>query len=236
MPTENDFGDRLESKTEAYLDRLNDCVRLLPAVFDQYQAGADYQETVDEIQSIESELDEMNRRIVAMITSAGPADMGLLNTRINFNESALIEFYNTVDVVANLTERIAQEIVMMQPPHDTECFAGLLDLADEIVGMTSALDEVVRRFVRSLSTAGATDTLTEEIQSIRDAESRCDELRNDVIATAFRDDDVADPLVYREFAILLDDVANKMEDITDQIVVIASKEPGIVTETDPDLE
>jgi len=34
----------------------------------------------------------------------------------------------------------------------------------------------------------------------------------------------------------LDELANTIEDLTDRIVVIASKEPGIVTDTDPDAD
>jgi len=40
--------------------------------------------------------------------------------------------------------------------------------------------------------------------------------------------------VYRELAVLLDELANTIEDLTDRITVISSEEPGIVTETSPD--
>lgn len=236
MPTDADFGDQLESKTDAYLDRLNDCVRLLPEILDEYAADGEYRDTLDRIQTIESECDRLNRNITALITNANPDNIGLLNTRINFNESALLEFYKNVDVVANLTERIAQELVMMQPSHDTDCFQGLQEMAEQIASMTTTLEDVVERFVHNLCNTYESDTLTDEIQSVRDMESRCDEIRNDVITTAFSDDGIDQPLMYREFAILLDELANKMEDITDQIVIIASKEPGIITEADPNLE
>lgn len=234
MPADISFGEQLETRTDAFLDGLNECVGLLPTVLDQYESGEDYEQTVETIQDLESDCDTMNREIVGFISNAGPEDIGLLNTRINFNESALIEFYDNVDVMANLTERIAQELQMMRPPHDNDCFEGLTEMAEEVVSMMTTLEDVVERFVHSLGNAAETDTLTEEIQSIRDTESRCDAIRNDVIATAFRDNDIDQPLMYRELAILFDELANKMEDITDQIVVISSKEPGIVTEADPD--
>lgn len=236
MSTETDFGKQLESQTDAYLDRFIDCVRILPELLDQYENDGPYRDTVERIQALESECDTMIRDIKALITNAGADDMGLLNTRINYNQSALIEFYQNVDVVVNLTERIAQELQMMQPPHDTDCYRGLVEMAEEVASMTTTLEDLVERFIHTLAHTQGSDTLTAEIQSIRDAESRCDRIRNDVITTAFSDDSIEQPLMYREFAILFDELANKMEDITDQIVVIASNEPDLVTEADPDAE
>ena len=153
----------------------------------------------------------------------------LLNTRINFNESALLDFYKELDVVANHTERIVQEVAMMRPDADVAPFRDMEAMAGRIAEMTALLADVVTRFVHGLARSDATETLTGEIEAIRGLESECDELRNDAIATAFRDDAVAEPLVYRELAVLLDELANAIEDLTDRIVVIASKEPGIVT-------
>ncbi len=234
MSADAGFGERLESHTDAYLDGISDCVKLLPELLAQYEADGAYRETLAEIQTVESECDERNRTITALITNADAESVGLLNTRINFNESALLEFYKSVDVVANLTERIAQELVMIQPPHDTDCFATLTEMAEQIASMTATLEDVIERFVHSLCNAYESDTLTDEIEAVRGMESRCDELRNDVITTAFRDDETDQALMYREFAILFDELANTMEDLTDQIVIIASKEPGIVT--DPELD
>ena len=236
MSTDADFGKRLESRTATYLDRIDDCVSLLPQALDEYATDGPYRETVAEIGAIESECDELVREITGVITNAGPDDIGLLNTRINFNESALLDFYKSLDVVANHTERIVQEVVMMQPSADVEPFRDMREMASRTVEMTVLLVDVVERFVHGLARSDATETLTEGIDSIRNLESECDELRNDAIATAFADDAIDQPLVYRELAILLDELANTIEDLTDQIVVIASKEPGIVTETAPETD
>ncbi len=234
MSTDADFGERLEAKTVTYLDRIDDCVALLPRALDEYASGGDYRETVDEIAAIESECDELVRGITGTITNAGPDDIGLLNTRINFNQSALLDFYKELDVVPNHTERIVQEVVMMRPDADGDPFRDMRKMATRIVEMVAVLGDVVEGFVRGLARSDATETLTEGIEAIRGLESECDGLRNDAIETAFADDAVDQPLVYRELAILLDELANAIEDLTDRIVVIASKEPGIVTEADPD--
>jgi hypothetical protein len=234
MSTDADFGERLEAQTAAYLDRIDDCVALLPRALDEYASDGPYRETVDEIAVLESECDDRVREITGVITNAGPDDIGLLNTRINFNESALLDFYKELDVVPNHTERIVQEVVMMQPDADTDPFRDMREMADRITEMTAVLGDVVERFVHGLARSDATETLTEGIEAIRGLESECDELRNDAIETAFADTDIDQPLVYRELAILLDELANTIEDLTDRIVVIASKEPGIVTEAEPE--
>lgn len=236
MAADAGFGEQLEAQTDAYLEPFSDCIRLLPDLLDQYAAGEEYSETVERIQALESDCDRRNREIVALITNADPKDMGVLNTQINYNQSALVEFYKTVDVVVNVTERIAQELEMMQPAYDNKCFEGLREMAEEVAETTATMEEVVGRFVHGLGTLGGSDTLTDEIKAIRDMESRCDEIRNDVISTAFSDDRIEQPLMYREFAILLDELANQMEDITDQIIIVASEAPGIVTEDGPNRE
>ena len=236
MSTDADFGERLEATSVTYLDRIDDCVALLPRALDEYASGGDYRETVDEIATIESECDELVREITGTITNAGPDDIGLLNTRINFNQSALLDFYKELDVVPNHTERIVQEVVMMRPDADGGPFRDMREMATRIVEMTAVLGDAVERFVRGLARSNATETLTEGIETIRGLESECDGLRNDAIETAFADDAVDQPLVYRELAILLDELANTIEDLTDRMVVIASKEPGIVTEADPEAE
>ncbi|OTF02116.1 DUF47 domain-containing protein [Halorubrum sp. SD612] len=232
MTTDADFGERLETRTVAYLDRIDDCVALLPRALDAYATDGAFDETADEIAAVESECDDLVRGLTALITEAGPDDIGLLNTRINFNESALLDFYNELDVVANHTERIVQEVAMMRPAAGVEPFDDMREMAERIAEMTVVLADVVEGFVRGLAHADATETLAEGIEAIRALESECDELRNDAIETAFADDAIDQPLVYRELAVLSDELANTIEDLTDRIVVIASKEPGIVTDAD----
>lgn len=236
MSTDAGFGARLESRTATYLDRVDDCVALLPRALDEYAEDGSARETVDEIAAVESECDELVREITGLITDAGPDDIGLLNTRINFNESALLDFYNELDVVANHTERIAQEVAMMRPDASVEPFADMREMADRIAEMVAVLGDVVEGFVRGLTRADGTETLADGIEAIRGLESECDDLRNDAIETAFADGAVDQPLVYRELAILLDELANAVEDLTDRIVVIASKEPGIVAESASDAD
>jgi len=237
MSTDADFGERLEAQTATYLDRIDDCVALLPRrPSTSTRAAARTARRSTKLPPSKASATTKSGEITGVITNAGPDDIGLLNTRINFNESALLDFYKELDVVPNHTERIVQEVAMMRPDADTDSFRDMREMADRITKMTAVLGDVVERFVRGLARSDATETLTEGIEAIRDLESECDDLRNDAIETAFADTDIDQPLVYRELAILLDELANTIEDLTDRIVVIASKEPGIVTDTDPDAD
>mgnify|MGYP006271491619 CR=1 FL=1 len=231
--TETDFGTSLETQTATYLDRLADCNALLPTLFEAYADGDDTDELLAEIEAVESECDDVRRSITAAIANADSRDIGLLSTRIKFNQSALLDFYKELDVVANHTERIAQELTMMRPSPAPDCYDPLAEMPAVIVEMTEALVDVVDRFIRGLARSDTTETLTEGVERIRDLESECDRLRNQVTASAF-DSEVDQPLVYRELAVLLDELANTIEDLTDRMTVISSEEPGIVTETEPE--
>ncbi|MFW5949809.1 MAG: DUF47 domain-containing protein [archaeon] len=228
-----DFGNDLEVRTDTYLETLDECVSFLPTLLEQYANDEDVEPTVERILALESEGDQMIRSITSAITNSNPEEMGLLNTRFNYNQTELIEFYKEIDVLANRTERIAQEVIMMQPASDNDCFDGLLEMAEHVADMTTTLEDVVERLVRGLARTDATDSLYDGIKAIRDMESRCDAIKYDIIATAFADETIEHPLMYRELAILFDDLANTMEDVTDRIILIASDEPGLVTEIDP---
>lgn len=230
---EADFGTMLESRTATYLDGLAACNALLPDLLDEYAAGGETDDILAEIEAAESEADDVRRSITASIANADSRDIGLLSTRIKFNQSALLDFYKELDVVANHTERIAQELTMMRPSPAVDSYDSLREMAALIVEMTDELVDVVDRFIRGLARSDATETLTAGVDRIRELESECDDRRNDAIRSAFQSD-VDQPLVYRELAVLLDELANTIEDLTDRMTVISSEEPGIVTEADPE--
>ena len=234
MSSDPDFGTQLDTLTETYFSDLRECVGLLPQILSEYENTDNYHETLEQIQGLESDCDRTVREINGTIANAGPSEMGLLNSRVHFNSSALIQFYQKLDVIANTTERIAQEVRMMQPAHDNDCFDGLQEMAAATAREITTLEDVVKRFVHSLRNTTEQAVLTAEIAAIRDMESECDRIRNRVIETAFADESIEQPLMYREFAILFDELANTMEDVTDQIIIISSHEPGIVAESGVD--
>jgi len=94
MSTDADFGERLEAQTATYLDRIDDCVALLPQAFDEYASGGPYRETVDEIAaaskaSATTKSGDHGRHHQRRPGRHWPVELA---TRINFNESALLDF------------------------------------------------------------------------------------------------------------------------------------------------
>ena len=230
MATPDDFGTRLESMTDAYLSDITACMEALPTFLHAYQEDRDHESILTEIETLESQCDQHNQRITRFITDATPRDIGLLNTRINFNESALLDFFNTIDVIVNHTERFAQEVHMMKPASEADVFADLESIAVDIVQMITQFTQLVMEFIAGLTTGEDATELGDHIREIKQIESRCDHARNNIIQTVFEEPRQTEPLIYRELATLLDKVPNTIEDVGDQILIIANDEPNMMTD------
>lgn len=234
MADDDPFGERLISTTETYLDRIADCVTLLPTLLERYRSGADYRSIADRIQDVETECDRRNRRISSLVTNVTAEEIGLSNARIHLNSPQLVELYQTMDDIPNTAEQIAEELVTIGPACTDACFRGLSAMAEHATTAMAALVTAVTRFVRVLCTPSESGTIAEEIETIRDIESTCDSIRNEVVATAFESESVTQPLVHREFAHLFDELMDVMEDVVDQIVLVSSTEAWITTESESD--
>lgn len=235
MSDETDFGTTLTTRTAAYLDNLTDCIEFLPKFLETYAAGEDTAKLLDAIEQAESKCDDHRRTITASIANADPQDIGLVNSRLNFNQSALVRFYKDLDIIADHTERIAQELTMTQLSPNGPPYEQFQEMAAILVKMADQLADLTKRFIESLTNPTAGEVLTDSIVTIHKYESQCDTLRNDAIRSAFSAD-VNQPLLYREFAILFDELANAIEELSDEVTEMSTEEPGIVTEPKPDTE
>lgn len=227
---EASLDNRLVSQTETYLDTVSSCVNLVPQLLEDYSRGDEYRETADAIGSLEGDCDEQQRQLSSLLSNATVEDIGLRNTRIHLNTQQVFELYKRLDEVANTAERIAEELVTIAPPRIEPVFQRLREMAQCATTAISALDDAVTTFTRLLCSYDQSDTITDEIRTVRRAEATCDSLRNELIESVFADDSVAQPLVYREFALLLDRLVDTMEDVADQVVLISSNESWITTE------
>ncbi len=68
--------------------------------------------------------------------------------------------------------------------------------------------------IRGLCVAAESGDVTDDVAGVRAADSRCDDLRTDVIAAAFRDGAIADSAAYRALAIRFDRVVGAAEAVT----------------------
>ncbi|MEZ3117239.1 DUF47 family protein [Halobaculum sp. MBLA0147] len=232
MTTDGDFRDTLLTRTEAYLEDAAACVDLLPDLLSAYAAEEDYEAVAHEIQRLESDCDETLRAISAHLANTDAREMGLLSSRVHVNTPSLLDLYQEVDAVVNLAERIAEELLVVPLDPETAAFDGLVEMAADATRAVAALETVVTEFVDLLSAPEASGSLGDEVTTIREIESACDGHRNDTLASAFGDETVPDPHRYREFALLFDRLVDGVEDITDQMWVIASDDPSLVVEAD----
>lgn len=226
------FEDQLVSQTTTYLDQIDECVGQLPGLLDQYAAHEPYQPTVDRIRALETVGDETHRHISALISNASVEDLGIRLPQVHFNAGPTITVYQHFDEIANAAEQFAEELAAIAPPRVPKCFDPLREMADCAVQTMPALRRAVIGFIGSLCSPYQTITIAEEIHEIRMAESTCDGLRNEVIATAFDSDSSATPLIYRELAVRLDTILDRMEDVTDQLIWIAGNQSWIDVEPD----
>ncbi len=220
----------LVTETDLYINGVTECVTLVGTLLDDYLAERDYRETVDEIRTRESECDRTNRRISALITNATAKDIGLGNTRIHLNSTQIIRLYQRVDDVANAAEKIAEELLTIAPsPRDTY-FRRYEEMVECATSAMEALNRAVTTFARLLCSPAESGSIAAEIETVRTAESACDELRNDLIADAFSDESLSDPWTLHRFAHLFDELVDTVEDVTDQLVLVSSSEEWIATE------
>ncbi|AFO58311.1 MULTISPECIES: DUF47 domain-containing protein [unclassified Natrinema] len=226
---EKTLDGELVTETSSYIDEITECVTLVKTLLDDYVSERNYRETVDEIRTRESDCDRTNRRVSALITNATATDIGLQNTRIHLNSTQIIRLYQRIDDIANVAEKIAEELLTISPSPRDAYFHRYEEMVECGVSAMHALNRAVVTFVRLLCTPTESGSIVAEIETVRTAESSCDELRNDIIADAFSDE-VSEPWVYHRFAHLFDELMDTIEDVTEQFVLISSNEEWIVTE------
>lgn len=224
------YGREVVSDTETYLGQIEDCVALLPELLDQYNSPNSHRDTVEQVRELESDCDRLNRQIAALITDAGPEETDLLHVQAFLNAPSLVSIYQDIDNIANTVERIAEELTAISPSWNNERFQHLGKMADCAVTAVTALTEAVSALIHVLYTPEESDTITDKITIIRDAESQCDDLRNQALDMAFNAGISTKPLLYREFAIHFDRLIDVMEDITDQIIIISNDMPRFTAE------
>ncbi len=226
-------GEQIVKGTEQYVSRVEACVTQIPALLEQYAEGGPYRETAERVHTLESECDHARRRVCATITTASAEEVGLRNSRVQLNSPQVVALFQTLDRVANAAEQVAAELPVVGPPVGAP-FARLREMADRATEAMAALAGAVVTFARALCDPAGSVTLVDEIAAVRDAESSCDRLRTDAVATAFDELPTATALLHREFALLLDSVVDAMEDVTDRIVLIASNGSWVTSQVDRD--
>lgn len=226
----NTLEDRLVTQTATYLDQVADCVDCLPPLVEQYAADEHYQSTVDQISTIESRCDRTNREISSLVADADVRDLGIRLTRVHLHSRQTIELFQLIDDVANSAEQFAEELAATAPERRPEQLDLLTEMAAVAVETMSAFRRLVTAFVKVVTAPECEAVVVSEVATIREAESDCDGLRNELVQSAFEDDGVRTPFLYRELALQLDEVVDLMEDVTDLLVRLTGNDISIDVE------
>lgn len=222
--------DRLVTQTTTYLDQVGGCVECLPPLIDQYEADEHYQSTADQISTVESRCDQTNRQISSLVADADVRDLGIRLTRVHLHSRQTIELFHLVDDVANAAEQFADELVATAPERRSAELDLLGQMAATAVETMDSFRRLVTAFVKVVTAPECEAVVVNEVAAIRDAESACDDLRNELVRTAFESDGVRTPFLYRELALQLDEIVDLMEDITDLLIRVTGNDIAIELE------
>lgn len=213
-----EFADRLVSETETYLDQTEQCVSVLPEVLAAYPDD-DYGSLVDRISALESDCDRTKRRLCGLVAHADVRDLGIRLTRVHLHGGQTIELFTVLDEIANAAEAFATDLAAFRPVLPQARRELLHEIAARAVEAMTALRAAVRDYVAVLCNSEASTDIADDVRRVRDAESDCDRLRNELVTAAFAGKEgCASALVCRELVADLDDVVDAMEDVTDRMV------------------
>lgn len=214
------FERRLDALTTRFVDRIATCLDRLSELVSLYSNGEPYAQCVRQVQDLESECDRVYRSIATHISTANASDLGIRLTEIHLNRKQLLDLFAHLDEIPNGAERFASDLEAIEPPEVDDSLDDIQEMIASARAGVRFLEDAVPTFVRSLTHPEKEMSIDEIVGPVRRIESHTDELRDEVIATAFECEPQAVALVYREMVLLLDGVVDAMEDVTDQMVLI----------------
>lgn len=226
QPSDHPF----EGTLEAYLREATTCVGALPDLIETYQQGRPVEPIVDQIRSAERACDRHHLSLREEIVSNAHNQQEPGPVRLALYRHQILSISQSIDEIPNLAERVADEFLTMQPPHQQQALIKLQTMATQAETAVSILADLLHDLFRVLCSATASATFAEPIRRIRTIETECDEYRNTAIQQAFTALSPAEALVYRELAHELDAVVDHIEDIIDQVTILGSGESWLTVE------
>lgn len=162
----------------------------------------------NQLRELESIADSIRHKIIRSLLEGGL----LVDSR-----KSLMHVIEGVDVVADITEDIIQEIYMMklELPEFTH---------EPIMEMTRITREQLKLLIKSIKNIVSKykiDKMTKMIQEIEELESKVDDVQHGLIKELFEKDyDLAYKMQVREFINLIGSMADTIEDISDSVEII----------------
>lgn len=210
--TAQTFEDSMTVTTAEYLAAVRECLAVLPAAVLRYDTDA-FADLTERISERESRADDSLRDLRRLCGKAGPH-----HPSVYLRTDDVMELYALVDDVPNAAERFVRELAATRPTLSESVADELAQMAALATRATTALTEVIERYVGTLLESGPRGDPTREIDLIADLESRGDAAKYAVIERAFVDGPSAEALLVRDVARSLDATLDAAEDAADHLL------------------
>ncbi|WP_132059988.1 DUF47 domain-containing protein [Halorussus amylolyticus] len=213
------YAESVRERTATYLDRVTDCTALLPDALDAYETDPpEFENAVERIAACESACDDALRDLRALLGESAPPNY----TDVYLRADEVARLYAAIDAVPNRVERFGRELDAMNPTLSEDCRVAFHEMATLTHHATVELTDTTTAYVESLVTEGETASVAESVADISAAESECDRLKYESLASAFDSRPPADALVVRELVVTLDAAMDAVEDAGDQLLFMNS--------------
>lgn len=199
-----------------YLDRVEDCVYHLHRFFEEYEEEG-FQRHVAETVGAESDCDTMVSNLKKDVTLTKKTEPTGLYIKI----PAVLRLLRTTDRVANTAEDTVRFTYATRPELPSDVGDRLTEMGENTVAATSSLTVAALRVLRSFEQPRSVD-VSEEVKTVRDAESRCDRLKYDAVEAAFDELSTSDAAVVKDVVMRLDEVPNGVEDAVDVLLYLST--------------
>lgn len=213
------FADEIRSRTDTYLNQVEATTVHLPDIVDAYGDNPDaFVASVDRLNTQESECDATLRELSTLLGESLPPNY----TDVYLRADDVVRLYGRIDAVPNRTERFARELASMRPsltPTSQHAFEAMSEL---VVEGTIILTDLSAAYVESLVTSGDPIVVAEEVETIVELETSCDDYKYDALKTAFTECETADALVIRELLLALDAAMDAIEDAAEHLLSMQS--------------
>lgn len=170
-------------------------------------------ELEEEVSKLETEADNLRRSIELMLYEGAflPVSRG-----------DYVRLSELIDQVADAAESAAHTLILAKPKVPADLKGEILDLVDSSIETFKALKEAVKALNEDV------DKALELAKKTEDAEESADKIEYDVKAKVFESETITTyaKLIWNQVLTKIGDIADRAEDASDQVMLMAIKRRG----------
>jgi len=208
---ESNVFDTIERHLEVVNESLVALKELLRAYLDgDFERAKAFENEVDQL---ESKADTLRRSIETMLYEGA-----FLPT----NRGDYVRLSELIDQVADAAESAAHTLILAKPKAPPELKGEIMELMESAVETYRVLIEAVRALNTDV------DRAIELAKAVEDAEEKADDIEYDVKGKVFESETVTTyaKLIWNQILTKVGDIADRAEDASDQVMLMAIKRRG----------